>query len=492
MENFVQYGLAVVSVLLVVGFLKRMLIPSAKKYPPGPHGYPLLGHVPQYGAFPPKTFMKWWHRYGDVFSIRLGSWKAVGVNGYSTIKEVTNHPNDAFAGRPYFVSHEVMEEVVGASTLSSGNYCPAYIKHHQVVSRSLKLFSTGRQEVMEELVSQETNALIDKLLKNCGTIPGYVLEDVMNCFLRVTFQFLYGRGQNIDQHVQTIHDCIQEFVEFCNNGSAIDVMPWLKYFMPGKVNWLRNILGKMYRLQKEQIEEHKTDFTKEDIRDVADAFIASDVNDDNGVLSRTKLNGALVDLMAASYDTTSSTIAWMLLHIAAYPDVQRKVHEEIDELVKGRKVSLKDKKNLPYVEAVFLEVSRMVPPLPFALPHYAIMDAKIGDYDVDKDTVVILNYYSVHYDEKYWGDPDNFRPERFFTKENTLDSDKCAHVLQFGTGRRKCIGDVIAKMNVFLSFATIMQRCNFIKPSGEELDLNPVPGLVYHPKDFRVLVKERV
>lgn len=182
----------------------------------------------------------------------------------------------------------------------------------------------------------------------------------------------------------------------------------------------------------------------------------------------------------------------MLLYMTAYPDVQKCVHEEIDELLKGQKVSLKDKKNLPYVDAVFLEVNRIVTQLPLSLPHSAIMDAKMGDFDIDEGTVIILNLHSVHHDKKFWGDPECFRPDRFLKSDHTLDPERCSRVIPFGIGRRRCVGEALAKLNVFLSFATIMQRCDFIKPPGEELDLTPIPGLVYRPNDFRVLVKERV
>ncbi|KAL4228825.1 cytochrome P450 2 subfamily U member 1 [Mactra antiquata] len=182
----------------------------------------------------------------------------------------------------------------------------------------------------------------------------------------------------------------------------------------------------------------------------------------------------------------------MLLYIMAYPDVQENVYKEIDAVVKWRIVSLKKKKSLPYTEAVFLEVGRIVSPTPFDAPHFTIMDAKIGDYDGDKDSVVLMNLYSVHYDKDYLGDPECFRPDRFLDNNGTLDADKCSHSIPFGNGRRSCIGEQQAKLNIFLSFATMLQKCEFFKAPGEDLDMSPIPGLVFHPKYFRVSVKDRM
>jgi hypothetical protein len=81
---------------------KRIFQNRNKTYPDGPFGFPIIGHLPLFGNYPPKTFMKWWNSYGDVFSIRLGSWNAIVVNGYNAVKAAAEHPDDVFSGRPNF------------------------------------------------------------------------------------------------------------------------------------------------------------------------------------------------------------------------------------------------------------------------------------------------------------------------------------------------------------------------------------------------------
>jgi len=144
-----------------------------------------------------------------------------------------------------------------------------------------------------------------------------------------------------------------------------------------------------------------------------------------------------------------------------------------------------------YVEATITEVFRVVSIVPFAVPKSATRDTQVGGYDIAKDTVVLFNLHSICYEKEFWGDPETFRPERFITDDGKLDQASCSRVLTFGIGRRRCVGELFAKMELFILFSTLMQRCEFRKPASIEYDLTPVPGLVYSPKEFLVVVKER-
>ncbi|KAL4221775.1 hypothetical protein ACF0H5_020029 [Mactra antiquata] len=363
------------------------------------------------------------------------------------------------------------------------------------MSKALKLFTSDRQDIMEDYISFEANSCADDMIKKYGSVPGSILDDIELCTLRVTYQLLYGQGEDVGEKAETVRAANEGFNRFADS-SAIDVMPWLRYLMPGKIKQLMNVIINVNNIQVEKVNERYGTFNPDTIRDMTDAILASIRNGESGqdssVFSKQRLTFALTDLLVAGFAPTSNYLMWMLLYIVAYPDVQEKIHKEIDAVVKGRKVSLKDKKALPYIEAVFLEAGRIVTQTPFGVPHFTIMDAKIGGYDVDKDTVVLMNFYSAHYDKEYWGDPECFRPDRFLDNNGKLDAEKCSRCIPFGIGRRSCIGEKQAKLHVFLSFATMLQKCEFIKAPGEDLALSPILGLIYSPKEFRVLVKERI
>ena len=85
--------------LFVVRTLKTFL--SGKNYPPSPWGFPVVGHLPLFGSYPPAKLQEWSKQYGDVYRIRMGAWDAVVINGYSAIKDALERSDDAFSGRPH-------------------------------------------------------------------------------------------------------------------------------------------------------------------------------------------------------------------------------------------------------------------------------------------------------------------------------------------------------------------------------------------------------
>ncbi|KFQ89561.1 Cytochrome P450 1A5, partial [Phoenicopterus ruber ruber] len=113
-----------------------------------------------------------------------------------------------------------------------------------------------------------------------------------------------------------------------------------------------------------------------------------------------------------------------------------------------------------YTEAFILEVFRHSSFVPFAIPHRQVpRDTVLNGYYIPKDRCVFINQWQVNHDEKLWKDPLTFNPERFLsakgTKLNKVDGEK---VLVFSLGKRKCIGEPIARWQVFLFLSTLLQQ----------------------------------
>lgn len=175
-----------------------------------------------------------------------------------------------------------------------------------------------------------------------------------------------------------------------------------------------------------------------------------------------------------------------------YPDVQERVHSEIDDLIgRRRRIELKDKPGLVYTNAVILEVMRIASVVPFSFPYCTVKDTKIGGFDIERDTIVLLNLHSIHHDKEFWEDPERFRPNRFIIEDHILDTHKINHIVSFGLGRRRCISEHLAKICVFIAFATVMQKCRFACPSDQTVDLEPIFGFMFSPKNYKVLAQER-
>ncbi len=119
----------------------------------------------------------------------------------------------------------------------------------------------------------------------------------------------------------------------------------------------------------------------------------------------------------AGSDTTAITTAWTSLYLCKFPNVQTKFQEEISEVTSGdsRHVSLTDRPNMPYTLALIDEILRFSSIVPDGVPHRAMADSEFHGYFIEKDMLIQPNLHFIHFNPEIWGDPENFRPERFLT-----------------------------------------------------------------------------
>lgn len=185
-----------------------------------------------------------------------------------------------------------------------------------------------------------------------------------------------------------------------------------------------------------------------------------------------------VGLFLAGHETTANALNWTFWLLAQNPEAEAKLHEEIDTILAGRTPTLADLRNLPYTEMVIKESMRWMPPVS-GVGRTAIEDVQIGEYLIEKGANVILNFYSVHRDERFWDKPLKFSPERF-ADEHSQERHRYAY-LPFGGGARVCVGNSFAMMEAQILLATIAQRYSLsLDPNHEVI---PVARITTYPKD---------
>ncbi|CAG7835654.1 unnamed protein product [Allacma fusca] len=151
----------------------------------------------------------------------------------------------------------------------------------------------------------------------------------------------------------------------------------------------------------------------------------------------------------------------------------------------------RDKPKLPYAEATIQEIFRKSSLAVTGMMHTPLRDATFGGYDIPKDTWIMPNIYAIHHDPKIWGDPHNFRPERFLSPDGktVIKSD---NVLPFSLGKRICLGEHLARDEIFLFLTNIFQRFNItLDPTKPKPTYESKEGFLLHPEDFYVISQER-
>lgn len=146
---------------------------------------------------------------------------------------------------------------------------------------------------------------------------------------------------------------------------------------------------------------------------------------------------------------------------------------------------------MPYCDAVIHEVMRMKPIAPLLFPHTTTVDTSVGGYAIPKDTMIMVNVYNIHHDPTKWDDPYAFKPERFLDDEGKIKT-KIQSFMPFSAGRRVCLGESIAKVDIFVIFVCFMQRYSMTIPEGEKADLvEKQQPLGIEPKSYNMVMKKR-
>lgn len=208
------------------------------------------------------------------------------------------------------------------------------------------------------------------------------------------------------------------------------------------------------------------------------------------------LAGSLIE---AGSETTSAAINTALLYLAANPDVQRIAYEEIHKVIgDSRSPTFEDEANLPYVRAIVKETNRIRPVTSFGSPHYTTAPVTYRNIHIPANSVITIQQYSLHYDERLFPEPNKFKPERYLSYPekagyytNTKDPRDRDH-WNFGAGRRICSGLHLAENSMFIVLSKLLWAFEVLPPlgaDGEEVPVNTgddafMPGGNTVPKEY--------
>lgn len=194
-------------------------------------------------------------------------------------------------------------------------------------------------------------------------------------------------------------------------------------------------------------------------------------DEDGEGMSDKQVRDEAITIMLAGHETTANALNWTWVLLAQNPQVEARLHAELDAVLGGRRPTLDDLNRLPYTEMVIKESMRLYPPA-YGFSRVANQTTRLGDYDVPKGTVLNLFTYGAHRDPKHWPDPNRFEPERF-SEANEKQIPRYAY-LPFGGGPRVCVGNSFAMMEARLLLATLAQRYRLRLSPGQAVVTDPL------------------
>ncbi|XP_075816230.1 cytochrome P450 2D3-like [Microtus pennsylvanicus] len=456
--------------ILLVDLMHRRQRWTAR-YPPGPMPLPVLGNLLQVDfKNMPYSMYKLRQRYGDVFSLQM-AWKpTVVINGLKAVQEALVTCGEYTSDRPPMPIFEHMGAGPKAKGVALAPYGPEWREQRRFSVSTMRNFGLGKKS-LEQWVTDEAGHLCDAFADQAGQpFNPHSLLNKAAC--NVISSLIYARRFEYgDAHFTNMLKTLDD-----NMGENTGLIPEVMNTFPILLR-IPGLFDKVFAGQKifmdmvdDIVAEHRrTRDPAQPPRDLTDAFLAevekakgnpeSSFNDAN-------LRLVVFDLFGAGMVTTTITLSWALLLMILHPDVQRRVQQEIDEVIgQARRPEMADQARMPYTNAVIHEVQRFADIVPMNLPHMTSHDVEVQGFLIPKGTTLITNLSSVLKDETVWEKPLQFYPEHFLDAQGRFVKHEA--FIPFSAGRRACLGEPLARMELFLFFTSLLQRFSFSVPSGQ-------------------------
>ncbi|XP_054456053.1 cytochrome P450 1B1 [Anoplopoma fimbria] len=498
LENSRALLLACVTLLVSI-HLWRWLRYRSVPGPPGPIAWPVVGNAAQLGNSPHLYFTRMAEKYGNVFQIKLGSRTVVVLNGDS-IKQALIKQGSEFSGRPDFTSFQY---IGGGDSLAFGTNTDWWKMHRRVAQSTVRMFSTGNprtKKAFENHVLCETRELLQRFVRKTQQHRYFQpMTDLVVSTANIMSAVCFGkRYSNEDQEFLQVVGRNEQFTKTVGAGSIVDVMPWLQYF-PNPIKTIfddfKSLNLEFTSFIRDKVMEHRKNFQSSVVRDMTDAFIvAMDKLRDKSGLSSGKdyVTPTVGDVFGASQDTLSTALQWIILLLVKFPEMQVRLQQEVGKVVdRSRLPSIEDQPQLPYVMAFIYEVMRYTSFMPLTIPHSTTTDTSIMGYTIPKNTVVFINQWSINHDPALWDRPEAFDPQRFLSQDGTLNKDLASSVLIFSQGKRRCIGEELSKLKLFLFTSLLAHQCHITVDPDRPVTMDYNYGLTLKPKAYNIAVTLR-
>ncbi|XP_030427081.1 cytochrome P450 2H2-like isoform X3 [Gopherus evgoodei] len=420
-----------ISCLLFLSAWKKMS--GSGKLPPGPVAFPIIGNALQLNMKNlSQSMCELREKYGPIFTIYLGSERVVVLYGQETLKEALIDQGDEFSDRGHMPVFERLPNKKGMA-MASGE---PWKQLRRFTLTTLRDFGMGKKST-EERILEEAHFLVERL-KNTHGRPFDPTLFLNHATSNVICSIVFGdRFDYEDKKFVTLINLIDE-------------------------------INKLLRSPR-TVEQHnsQSEFTTESL------------------LNRT------LGLFFAGTGTTSDTLKCGLKLLMKYPEIEEKVHVEIDRVIgRSRSPCMAYRSQMPYTDAVVHEIQRFISLAPLGVPRAVTKDTRFRQYIIPKGTTIFPVLQSVLYDSKEFPNPEQFNPGHFLDENGAFK--KSDFFMPFSIGKRSCLGEALARMELFLLLTTILQ--NFILKSPidpKDIDITPMSFTSNIPVSYQLIVIPR-
>ncbi|KAG8776188.1 hypothetical protein FRC16_004600, partial [Serendipita sp. 398] len=401
---------------------------------PSPGQHSLLGNIKNWPKDDwPRIFKEWQATYGDVICITFPHIHIIVLNSLHDTEELFGKRANVWSARPD--NKMVKREMDFGWSLLFMDTTDAFYETRKIFRKVL-----GPQAVpdYDHLIDLAAESFIQNLKGFEGDPDTIVKHAVGSVVIKVAYGDKIHR-QYGEELIKVNGEMVEEITGAVTQLWLVNFFPWTR-FLP---SWTPGLsfphYAKTARAVIKKAQMWGFSLVQEDVKkgDADLSVVSKYLNEPT--FSEEYLRDGVAMMYFGGVDTTSSALMNFISIMLTYPEVQKKVHEELDQVAgKGVIPSIGDISSLKYFDAVWKETLRLIPPIPTGVPHTNALDDIWKGVLIPKGTIVVPNMSFMLRDPRLWGnDADEFKPERFIPEHNPRWNElPDVHSIAFGFGRR--------------------------------------------------------
>jgi cytochrome P450 len=440
--------------------------------PPGPKPHFLIGNFPLASADPLQIFTSWARQFGDIFYYRAGWIHVYFLNHPDLIESaLINQQQNVLKDRVIQNSRWFLGEGLltseGAAWRRQRRLCqPAF--HRQRLESYAQTIVSSAQQALSTWKDGETRDLH---------------QEMMQITLRIVAKVLFS--VEVQSETEEVAQCLNLLMKH-SSGARMILPPVVRHLPLPFLNRVREAVRRLDDVVYGIIRQRRANGGLQKYGDLLAMLIDAEDEDGSRMTDR-QLRDEVMTFLLAGHETTALSLSWTFYLLSQHPEVREKLQQELKQVLAGRQPSFSDLPQLCYAEAVIKESMRLYPPA-WSLARTAARDCEIAGYRIPTGANVVMSQWIMHRDPRFYDNPDQFTPERWFT-EASQHLPRFAY-FPFGGGSRLCIGASFAMMEAVLLLAAIAQKFHFDLVPGHPIV--PLPSITLRPKHgIRMTLCER-
>jgi cytochrome P450 len=435
---------------------------QSTRTPPGPRGVPLFGNVIGAWRDPIGLIMSSWREYGDVVKFKFGPFDYLFLNDPDAIHHVlVDNAKNYTKSRNY----QGLKLVLGEGLVTSER--ETWKRQRKLVQPA---FHRERLAGFAGAMVMDTTSMLERWATR-GPEAFDVHEEMMRLTFRIVGRTLFST--DVEADADRIGPAVSAAMHYANDyAESIVRMPqWLP--TPANIRF-KKVMRTLDDLVLRIVAERRATKGTAQPNDLLTMLMEAHDDETHDAMSDRQLRDEVMTIILAGHETTANLLTWTWFLLSSHPDVERRMHDEIANVLGDRAPTLDDLPKLKLVKMVIEESLRLYPPA-WAFERQAVADDTIAGYPVRAKTIIGMTPYALHRHPRYWENPEGFDPERF-TPERSEGRPRYAY-LPFGGGPRFCIGNGFAMMEAQILVAMIAQRHRLQLVPGHPIVLDPTVTL---------------